>query len=188
MAIGVRWRKVRGDLGQYRAIRRSSWRPSPSGCSPWAPRRGPRHSSGATSRRGSPRRDPPPRRCSPAWASIASSWTSSGACRGGRRRGAAERRGPAARGRRHLEGDAAHALPAFEDQRIDLVRRQTGTFPPAEGEVAFERSALRIVDVAAGQTIRIRAPGGKEHDLAVAGLAHEPGRHRPTTSAGSTPT
>ena len=67
------------------------------------------------------------------------------------------------------------ALPAFEDQRIDLVRRQTGTFPPAEGEVAFERSALRIVDVAAGQTIRIRAPGGKEHDLAVAGLAHEPG-------------
>ncbi len=67
------------------------------------------------------------------------------------------------------------ALPDFGDQRIDLVSPQEGRFPPRRGEVAFERSALRLIDVAPGDTITVRAPGGKEHDLGVSGLAHEPG-------------
>ena len=67
------------------------------------------------------------------------------------------------------------ALPDFAAQRIDLVSAQSGRFPPRRGEVAFERSALRLIDIGAGDRIRIRAPGGKEHDLAVSGLAHEPG-------------
>ena len=67
------------------------------------------------------------------------------------------------------------ALPDFTDQRIDLVSAQAGRFPPRRGEVAFERSSLRIMDIAPGDTIRVRTPGGREHDLGVSGLAHEPG-------------
>ena len=67
------------------------------------------------------------------------------------------------------------ALPDFADQRIDLVTPQEGRFPPRRGEVAFERSALRLIDVAPGDGSRIRTPGGEEHDLGVSGLAHEPG-------------
>ena len=67
------------------------------------------------------------------------------------------------------------ALPDYADQRIDLVEPETGRFPPRRGEVAFERSALRLMDVAAGDVVRVRAPGGREFDLDVSGLAHEPG-------------
>jgi putative ABC transport system permease protein len=67
------------------------------------------------------------------------------------------------------------ALPDFADQRIDLVNLQAGRFPPRRGEVAFERSSLRLMDIAPGETIRLRTPGGREHDLVVSGLAHEPG-------------
>ena len=67
------------------------------------------------------------------------------------------------------------ALPDFADQRIDLVGPQAGRFPPRRSEVAFERSSLRLMDVAPGDTVRIRTPGGREYDLDVSGLAHEPG-------------
>ena len=67
------------------------------------------------------------------------------------------------------------ALPDFTEQRIDLVEPEAGRFPPRQGEIAFERSALRLMDVAPGETVRIRAPGGRERDLTVSGLAHEPG-------------
>jgi putative ABC transport system permease protein len=99
------------------------------------------------------------------------------------------------------------ALPDFSDQRIDVVEGQSGAFPPRRGELSVERSALRVVELAAGQTVTIRTPGGDEHVLDVSGLAHEagassgastgmsPSRRSPTwagpttsTSCGSGPT
>ena len=176
MAIGVRWRKVRGDLGQYRArtalvvasIAIGAFAVGTTAGAEALLRRNLEEGFAATR---------------PAAATL---FTGMGfdrelvdVIRG--MPGVDEAEGRRSVVVRLLAGDGASremlltALPDFEDQRIDLVRGQTGTFPPAEGEVAFERSALRLVDVAAGQTIRIRAPGGKEHDLTVAGLAHEPG-------------
>ena len=67
------------------------------------------------------------------------------------------------------------ALPDYANQRIDIVEPEQGRFPPRRGEVAFERSALRLMDVAPGDRARVRAPGGREYDLEVSGLAHEPG-------------
>jgi putative ABC transport system permease protein len=67
------------------------------------------------------------------------------------------------------------AIPDFADQRIDLVEAESGAFPPRRGEIALERSAQRVVDIAPGQAVTIRTPGGDEHRLDVAGLAHEPG-------------
>ena len=176
MAIGVRWRKVRGDLGQYRArtalvvasIAIGAFAVGTTAGAEALLRRNLEEGFAATR---------------PAAATL---FTGMGfdrelvdVIRG--MPGVDDAEGRRSVVVRLLADDGTSremlltALPDFEDQRIDLVRRQTGTFPPAEGEVAFERSALRLVDVAAGQTIRIRAPGGKEHDLAVAGLAHEPG-------------
>jgi putative ABC transport system permease protein len=67
------------------------------------------------------------------------------------------------------------ALPDFSDQRIDVVEGQSGAFPPRRGELSVERSALRVIELAAGQTVTIRTPGGDEHVLDVSGLAHEAG-------------
>ena len=66
------------------------------------------------------------------------------------------------------------ALPDFDDQRIDRVLPRSGEFPPDRGEIVFERSALRLVDVERGTT----SPpdrGGRRARLRVDGLAYEPG-------------
>ncbi len=176
MAIGVRWRKVRGDLGQYRArtalvvasIAIGAFAVGATAGAEALLRRNLEEGFAATR---------------PAAATL---FTGTGfdrelvdVVRG--IPGVDDAEGRRSVVVRLLADDGTSremlltALTDFDDQRIDLVRGQTGTFPPADGEVAFERSALRLVDVAAGQTIRIRAPGGKEHHLAVSGLAHEPG-------------
>ena len=67
------------------------------------------------------------------------------------------------------------ALPDFADQRIDVVRQQSGAFPPKRGEIVLERSSLRLVDIREGDVITIRTTGGDEHRLRVAGFAYEPG-------------
>ncbi|MCJ7712198.1 MAG: hypothetical protein MUQ32_15355, partial [Chloroflexi bacterium] len=176
MAIGVRWRKVRGDLGQYRA--RTALVVASIAIGTFA--------VGTTAGAEALLRSNLEQGFAATRPAAATLFTGTGfdrelvdVIRG--MPGVDEAEGRRSVVVRLLADDGTSremlltALPDFEGQRIDLVRRQTGTFPPAEGEVAFERSALRLVDVAAGQAIRIRAPGGKEHELTIAGLAHEPG-------------
>ena len=67
------------------------------------------------------------------------------------------------------------ALQDPANQRIDLVLPDSGSFPPRRGEIVFERSAQRVVDVATGQQVMIRTATGDELPLRVAGLAYEPG-------------
>ncbi len=67
------------------------------------------------------------------------------------------------------------ALQDADDQRIDRVLPRSGKFPPLRGEIVFERSAQRLVDVREGQQVVIRTASGEEHPLRVAGLAYEPG-------------
>jgi len=81
---------------------------------------------------------------------------------------------------RLLSGDASRelqltALPDFRRQSIDLVLAQEGQFPPRRGELLLERSALRLVDVAVGDEVTIRIPGGDERRLDVTGIGHSPG-------------
>jgi putative ABC transport system permease protein len=67
------------------------------------------------------------------------------------------------------------SLPDFDDQRIDRILPRSGEFPPERGEIVFERSALRLVDVREGQDVLVRTAAGDERRLRVAGLAYEPG-------------
>jgi putative ABC transport system permease protein len=67
------------------------------------------------------------------------------------------------------------ALADYDDQQIDRVLPRAGEFPPDRGEIVFERSALRLVDVAPGTVATVRTAAGEERRLRVAGLAYEPG-------------
>ena len=67
------------------------------------------------------------------------------------------------------------ALPDFDDQRMDRVLPREGRFPPRRGEIVFERSALRLVDLEVGDEVVVRTASGRERALRVAGLAYEPG-------------
>ena len=65
------------------------------------------------------------------------------------------------------------AIPDFEDQRLDLVTRESGAWPPQRDEVEIERSSLQLADLRPGQAIQVQTVDGKLHDLTVAGISHE---------------
>lgn len=67
------------------------------------------------------------------------------------------------------------AIPDFRDQRIDVVLPEVGEFPPARGEILFERSTRSLVAFETGGQALLELPGGRERRLRIAGYAHEPG-------------
>ncbi len=67
------------------------------------------------------------------------------------------------------------ALPDYAKQPMDRVLPRAGRFPPRRGEIVFERSALRLVDLQVGQDAVVRTATGRERTLRVVGLAYEPG-------------
>jgi len=66
------------------------------------------------------------------------------------------------------------AIPDFDDQRLDLVTLERGAWPE-RGEVAIERSSLRLVDLAVGDRITVQTVDGDLHELTVSGIDHEVG-------------
>lgn len=62
----------------------------------------------------------------------------------------------------------------FGDLQVSTVRRVSGAWPPNDGEVLVERSALPVLNVVEGGELHVRAPGGTEADLRVAGIVHDP--------------
>jgi putative ABC transport system permease protein len=71
---------------------------------------------------------------------------------------------------------ALTALPDFAEQPMDLVTPESGTWPPARGEVVFERSTqLLVPDLAQGQPITIQLGPNKTETLVTGGFASEPG-------------
>ena len=63
----------------------------------------------------------------------------------------------------------------FDGQRIDTFEKEKGAWPPAPDQVLLERSALGIADVAIGDSLWVRTPGGEERGLLVAGTVHAAG-------------
>ena len=66
------------------------------------------------------------------------------------------------------------AVPDFEDQRLDLVTLERGTWP-ARGEVAIERSSLQLVGLEVGDVITVQTVDGDLHELTVSAIDHEVG-------------
>jgi putative ABC transport system permease protein len=63
----------------------------------------------------------------------------------------------------------------FDDLRLDRLGRDTGAWPPGDGEVLLERSCLSVARAGVGDTVTLRAGGGPERTVHVAGTLHAPG-------------
>ncbi len=66
-----------------------------------------------------------------------------------------------------------NAVPDFDDQRLDLVTIDDGSFPSAAGEFAVERSSLRLQPFAIGERLAIQTADGRHHELELTGITHE---------------
>jgi putative ABC transport system permease protein len=68
------------------------------------------------------------------------------------------------------------ALEDFNDQTMDLVTPESGSWPPKRGEVVFERSS-KVVEpgLAEGNVVTVQLGPDKTDTLVTGGFAHEPG-------------
>lgn len=65
------------------------------------------------------------------------------------------------------------AVENYDRMRVDKIRPVEGAWPPAAREVLIERSALALLGVQMGDTIRIELPNGNRRELRVSGVAHD---------------
>ncbi len=68
-----------------------------------------------------------------------------------------------------------YVLEDFTAQRLNLVRPDAGAWPPADGEILLERTALSVARAAVGDTLALQIPGGSERSLRLAGTAYAAG-------------
>ncbi len=66
-------------------------------------------------------------------------------------------------------------LQDYADIRLDKVERQRGAWPPDDGTILIERSALPIVDKDIGDRVTVRVGGGRQRSLKITGVTHAPG-------------
>jgi len=70
-----------------------------------------------------------------------------------------------------------NAVPDYEDMAINVIKSETGEFPPDERNVLLERASLAaslgLGDVEIGDTLYIETPSGKRRELTVSGTVHD---------------
>lgn len=66
-------------------------------------------------------------------------------------------------------------VPDFEHARLNTFTPEQGAWPPPDGTVLLERSALPLTQARVGATLQLRAPGRSPLGLAISGLVHDPG-------------
>jgi len=66
-----------------------------------------------------------------------------------------------------------NAIPDVDDQRLDLVTLESGSWPKGRLEMAVERSSLRLEPLRVGEDLAIRTADGHQHHLRLTGITHE---------------
>lgn len=68
-----------------------------------------------------------------------------------------------------------YVIEDFDAQRLNLVRPDGGAWPPADGEVLLERTALQVARAQVGDSLVFRIPGGEARTLQLSGTAYAAG-------------
>jgi len=66
------------------------------------------------------------------------------------------------------------AIPDYNKQKVNVVRPQSGAWPPGEGDVLLERSSLAELGVTQGGSILVETATGHKRVLKVTGVVYDP--------------
>ncbi len=66
-------------------------------------------------------------------------------------------------------------VPDFNGMRIATFKSVGGAWPPAEGTMLVERTALPMVEAAFGEKVVVKTPNGPRHEVLISGVVHDPG-------------
>ncbi len=64
------------------------------------------------------------------------------------------------------------ALPDFDDNAINQLRIEEGTWPPPNRSILLERSAINLIDAEVGDTLMVQTVQGKTRALTISGIVH----------------
>lgn len=63
----------------------------------------------------------------------------------------------------------------FNDLHLNTFRRESGAWPPPEGTMLVERSSLKVLKNGVGDSVAVKTPRTKSHDILISGLVHDTG-------------
>lgn len=63
----------------------------------------------------------------------------------------------------------------FTNLRLSTFRPESGAWPPPEGTLLIERSAISMLEAGPGQTVLVKTPQGAAREVPISGLVHDPG-------------
>lgn len=63
----------------------------------------------------------------------------------------------------------------FADVRLNRFRLERGAWPPREGTMLVERSAISMLDADVGGSVVVKTPQGPATSVPIAGVVHDPG-------------
>ncbi len=66
------------------------------------------------------------------------------------------------------------AIPDYNKQKVNIVKSQSGAWPPGDGDVLLERSSLAELGVTTGGSIQVETPAGRKRTLKVKGIVYDP--------------
>jgi len=76
------------------------------------------------------------------------------------------------------------AIPDFTDQKVNIVRSQSGAWPPRDGEILIERSSLAGLGIEQGERVELETTDGRKRTLKVTGIVYDAAQV-PTLFSGS---
>jgi len=63
----------------------------------------------------------------------------------------------------------------FRAMKIGMFHPESGAWPPPEGSMLLERTALQLVNGKIGREIPVQTPNGPKRNVVLSGLVHDPG-------------
>jgi putative ABC transport system permease protein len=66
------------------------------------------------------------------------------------------------------------AIPDYSKQKVNIIKSQSGAWPPGDGDVLLERSSLAELGLATGQSIQVETPNGRKRRLKITGIVYDP--------------
>ncbi|CQR70798.1 ABC transporter permease YtrF precursor [Sporomusa ovata DSM 2662] len=66
------------------------------------------------------------------------------------------------------------AIPDYSEQKVNIIKSQTGAWPPGDGDVLLERSSLSELGVAQGGSIQVETADGHKRNLKITGVVYDP--------------
>lgn len=66
------------------------------------------------------------------------------------------------------------AIPDYSKQKVNVIRPQSGSWPPGDGDTLLERSSLAELGVSPGGSILVETSDGHKRRLKVTGVVYDP--------------